>query len=302
MPEIFDHEGNPVQHRRVRVNGIRMHYVIAGSGEPLLLLHGTPKTHYYWHKLIPLLTKNFMVIAPDLRGFGDTDKPESSSGYDSMTNAYDMRDLMNSLDVSQYYVHGEDRGAEFAYVLSCLDKGKVKALSFCEMLLSGNLLEEMSYFTEKNIHRQFDKNGVWQWHIPFFWIPHIPEMLISGREREFWEYWMKQETWNPSALDDETLTEWVSHLKKPGGLYGVLSTYRANFVNAEINKKLAKEKLDIPVLTIGAKEFMGDLVEQEISKLVSGRSKSLVWDECGHSLALEKPDELAEELVNFFKI
>ena len=64
MPEIYDHAGDPVRHGRARVNGIRMHYVTAGQGEPLLLLHGTPKTHYYWYKLIPLLTEHFTVVAP----------------------------------------------------------------------------------------------------------------------------------------------------------------------------------------------------------------------------------------------
>src|SRR5919202_4459414 len=73
-----------------RVNGIRMHYVTAGQGEPLLLLHGTPKTHYYWYKLIPLLTEHFTVVAPDLRGFADTDRPTPEEGYDSRTNADDM--------------------------------------------------------------------------------------------------------------------------------------------------------------------------------------------------------------------
>ena len=74
MAEIYDHTGAPVKHGRARVNGIRMHYVTAGQGPALLLLHGTPKTHFYWYKLIPLLTPHFTVVAPDLRGFGDTDK------------------------------------------------------------------------------------------------------------------------------------------------------------------------------------------------------------------------------------
>ena len=68
MADIYDHRGRPVEHGRIRVNGIRMHYVTAGEGESLLLLHGTPKTHYYWYKLIPLLTESFTVVAPDLRG------------------------------------------------------------------------------------------------------------------------------------------------------------------------------------------------------------------------------------------
>ena len=144
MAEIYDHEGNQVKHGRTRVNGIRMHYVTAGEGEPLLLLHGTPKTYYYWYKLIPLLTESFTVVAPDLRGFGDTDRPLAEEGYDSLTNADDMAELMTFLGHEEFHIHGEDRGAEFGYALAATRPERVKTLSFAEMLLSGEGLEEWS--------------------------------------------------------------------------------------------------------------------------------------------------------------
>ncbi|WP_252312474.1 alpha/beta fold hydrolase [Sinobaca sp. H24] len=221
MAEMYDHNGHPVKHGRARVNGIRMHYVTAGKGEPLLLLHGTPKTHYYWYKLLPLLTEHFTVVAPDLRGFGDTDKPPAEEGYDSLTNANDMAELMTVLGHELFYLHGEDRGAEFAYALAASYPERVKALSFAEMLLSGQGLEEWSNFTPENVSAQYNLKGVWLWHIPFFWIPHIPEMLISGHEREFWEFWIKQETWNPNAITNEALDEWIAKLTAPGGLRDV---------------------------------------------------------------------------------
>ena len=300
MPEIYDNQHQPVAHRRARVNGIRMHYVIAGHGEPLLLLHGTPKTHYYWHKLIPLLSDTYTVIAPDLRGFGDTDKPTAAEGYDSRTNAQDMKELMQQLGYDSYYVHGEDRGAEFAYVLAATDAEHVKALSFCEMLLSGDELDTMSYFTKQNVGRQFRQEGTWQWHIPFFWIPHVPEMLITGREEEFWSWWMKAETWNPNAISDDCIHEWISHIKAPGGLRGVLETYRAAFRNAEINRELKKTPLSIPVMTIGAPEFFGNTVRDQMQQYAEHVVRNYVFEECGHSLALEAPDRLAAALKEFF--
>jgi pimeloyl-ACP methyl ester carboxylesterase len=93
MVETYDHTGAPVQHYRLRVNGIRMHGITAGSGPPIVLLHGTPKNSFYWHKLLPLLTPHFTVVAPDLRGFGFTDKPPAAEGYDCVTNAEDIADL-----------------------------------------------------------------------------------------------------------------------------------------------------------------------------------------------------------------
>lgn len=293
MAEIYDHAGDPVKHGRARVNGIRMHYVTAGSGEPLLLLHGTPKTHYYWYKLIPLLTEHFTVVAPDLRGFGDTDRPPAEEGYDSLTNADDMAELMSSLGHEEFHLHGEDRGAEFAYAIAATRPERVKTLSFAEMLLSGEGLEEWSFFTPENIA------GVWLWHIPFFWIPQVPEMLITGHEREFWEFWMKAETWNPNAISDEVLNEWIPHIRAPGGLRGVLETYRATFKNAQINQDLKQNKLQMPVLTIGAPEFFGEHVEGQMLKVAEKVDRAEIFQECGHSLALEAQDRLATLLREF---
>jgi hypothetical protein len=108
-PEVYDHTGNAVLHGRARLNSIRMHYYTAGDGPPLLLVHGTPKTNYYWYKLVPLLSRHFTIVAPDLRGFGYTDKPGAEMGYDSRTNAKDLADLMTMLGHDTFYVHGEDR-------------------------------------------------------------------------------------------------------------------------------------------------------------------------------------------------
>jgi len=299
MAEMFDHTGQAVKHGRARVNGIRMHYVTAGQGEPLLLLHGTPKTNFYWHRLIPLLTPHFTVVAPDLRGFGYTDKPPVEEGYDSLTNAQDMVELMTQLGHDKFHLHGEDRGAEFAYALAATQRERVKTLSFCEMLLSGAGLEEWSNFTPENISSQFRQKGVWVWHIPFFWIPHLPEMLITGHEREFWEFWIKAETFNPNAISEEALTEWIACLRAPGGLRGCMETYRAGLKNARINKELGARKLDLPIMTVGAPEFFGPLVEQQMRDVSQGVERAEVFEECGHSLALEAENRLAEMLRSF---
>jgi len=299
MAEMYDHNGQAVTHGRARVNGIRMHYVTAGQGEPLLLLHGTPKTNFYWHKLIPLLTPHFTVVAPDLRGFGYTDKPPVEEGYDSLTNAQDVTELMIQLGHEKFHVHGEDRGAEFAYALAATQRDRVKTLSFCEMLLSGAGLEQWSNFTPENIAAQFQQKGVWVWHIPFFWIPHLPEMLITGHEREFWEFWIKAETWNPNAIPEEAMTEWVACLRAPGGLRGCMETYRAGLKNARINKDLSATKLDLPIMTVGAPEFFGPLVEQQMRDVSNGLKRAEVFEACGHSLALEAETRLATMLREF---
>ena len=206
---------------------------------------------------------------------------------------------MSQLGHGQFHLHGEDRGAEFAYALAASRPERVKTLSFCEMLLSGEGLEEWSHFTPENISSQFRQKGVWVWHIPFFWIPHLPEMLITGREREFWEFWIKAETWNPYAISEEAINEWISCLKAPGGLRGCLETYRAGLKNAEINKELKKRRLSLPIMTVGAPEFFGPLVEAQMLKVAVAVERAEIFEQCGHSLALEAEHRLAAMLKEF---
>ena len=103
-----------------------------------------------------------------------------------MTNADDMADLMTQLGHEKFHLHGEDRGADYAYALAAKYRERVLTLSFCEMQISGFGLEETSFWTAENVNAQFEKRGVWCWHLGFFFLPHVPEMLITGKERVFW--------------------------------------------------------------------------------------------------------------------
>lgn len=312
--ETFDHESRPAFHGRARVNGIRMHYIISpnpavvkAAGETqkpaIVLLHGTPKNSYYWHKLTPLLTPHFTVVAPDLRGFGYTDKPPTTDGYDCLTNAHDVADLMKQLGFDRYYVHGEDRGAEYAFALTAAYRDNVIKLSFCEMLLTGFGLEESNIWSEENVQAQWNMKGVWCWHLSFFWLPHVPEMLITGKEREFWEHFMRAECFDPSAIGQEELDHWTECCKQPGALRGILETYRSAFVNARVNKESVSDakggKIKCPVMTVGAPEFFGPTVKDCMLKVAEDVQFSDVYQECGHSLALEHPERLANDLKSF---
>ncbi|KAK5123661.1 hypothetical protein LTR85_002297 [Meristemomyces frigidus] len=162
------------------------------------------------------------------------------------------------------------------------------------MLLSGLGLEESSFRTPENVTAQYREQGVWCWHLGFFYLPHIPEMLIAGHEREFWEMFIKQECYNPTSIEPKALNHWIDCVKQPGGLRGILETYRSGFKNGELNQELAKEKLTMPVMTIGAPEFFGPTVKECALQFAEKVDRSELFEECGHSLALETPERLAK--------
>ena len=296
--EMYDHRGEAVKHIFARVNGIRMHYTIAGQGPVLLLLHGTPKTNYYWYKVMPILTEKFTVVAPDLRGFGYTDKPGASAGYDNLTMVQDLDELMTGLGYDRFYIHGEDRGAEYGFAYAALHPEKVIAMSYGEMAVSGYGIEEASYFTEENIVAQYNNTGKWLWHVPFFFVQNIPEMLLEGHECQFWDQLLKQSAYNPSTIEKELLDEWNDRFVSPGGMRGILETYRAEIKNIHINQDIiAKQgKLTLPVITIGGIEFYGVTVRTFAERIFANIKDSTVLYECGHHLAVEQPEKLAEHI------
>jgi pimeloyl-ACP methyl ester carboxylesterase len=288
---IKDHNGNEVTHGRASVNGVRLHYVTAGQGEPLLLIHGVPKSSYYWHRIIPLLTKKYTVIAPDVRGFGDSFRP--AGGYDMETIGKDIAELMAFLGHDQYLVHGEDWGAAFAYALTAQYPDRVKKLSYSEMLLPGFGLEKWSNLEAENVF-----SNHFLWHVSFFHVPDFPEMLITGRERQFWETWMKNETYDPTAITQDCIDEWARTSSAPGGLRAIFQVYRETFKNIEDCKRWSETKLKMPVIAVGSEYFVGAESKREMDLVAE--NVSYVEIDCGHSLALERPQKLADTLDKFF--
>ena len=291
-PQIKDHNGNNVTHGRETVNGVRLHYVTAGSGEPLVLLHGVPKSSWYWSRIIPLLTPHYTVIAPDVRGFGDSFRPRD--GYDMRTIAEDIAQLTSALEHEQFFLHGEDWGAAFAYALTADHRERVRKLSFGEMLLPGFGLEEWSYLTAENVH-----SNHFLWHISFFHVPDFPELLIQGREKLFWSTWMKNETYDPIAITEEDVNEWARTSAAPGGLRAIFEVYRATFENIDLDKRWAEQKLSMPVLAVGSQYFIGEENRRQMERVAE--NVRYVELDCGHSMALERPEALAHELHNFFE-
>jgi len=277
----------PGVRHRAEVNDIRLHYTRAGSGEPLILLHGFPMTSYCWRKVIPALAERFTVIAPDLRGCGDSDRP--MAGYDKRTVAEDIHKLVQLLDLGPVNVVSHDVGMMVAYAYASRYPAEVRRLALMEAALAGYGLEDL--YDASKTPRMF--------HLPLFEAPNgLAEALIAGREKLFVSYMMRQQAYNPFALEEHALDEYARRLAAPGALQGGIAYFRAHVVDAEHNREHAKVKLPMPVLTVGGTASFGVHLEGEIRPLAANM-RAVMIDQCGHYLAEEQPERLVEELLRF---
>ena len=192
--DMKDHTGKRLNHGKAWVNDVYIHYATGGSGPLVVLLHGVPKSMFFWRHVIPLLTPHYTVLAADLRGFGDSERP--ATGYDTGTLAEDIAAAVASLGYKSFRLVGEDWGAAVAYVIAARYPERVEQLVFEEMLLPG-LGWVSGSRTEGGSGMKKLKN--WDtrrlWHKEFFSVPGYPEMLIPGQLRPFWSMLLRAALW-----------------------------------------------------------------------------------------------------------
>ena len=274
---------------RAEVNGIRMHYRVDGSGEPVVLLHGFPETSNAWRMVMPALAEHYTVIAPDLRGFGDSDRPDT--GYDKRTVAEDVRQLVQQLALGSINLVGHDVGMMVGYAYASFYPSEVKRLVLMEAALPGLGLEKL-YDADKYPR---------MYHLPLFEAPNgLAEALITGRERMFVRHFMRQQAYNVAALEDDVLDDYADRLAAPGALRAGSAYFRVHKRDAEHNRENAKTKLPMPVLTVAGTGSAGTDLEEEIRPLVR-HLRAVTIENCGHYLAEEQPERLIDELLRFFR-
>ncbi len=271
------------KHQTAKVNGVNIHYVIGGSGEPLVLVHGFGQNWYMWNRLLPELSKHFTVIAPDLRGVGESEK--TNGGYDKKTMATDIHELVKQLGYKSIKLAGHDIGLMVAYAYAAQYGNEVKKLALLDALLPG-------------------VDPVWSdlsgrlWWFGFFARP-IAGDLVAGQAKEFLtDFWPVVGHVN-DAFTKEEKDEFIRAYSVPGATTGSFHWFGAFPQDAIDNKEFMKKKLSMPLMAMGA-EFQSASFLADHSRLVAANVKEVKIMGAGHWVVQEQTEQVLKGMMEFF--
>lgn len=277
------------EHHTAQIKDIRLHYVKAGQGDPVVLLHGWPQNWASWKHVIPGLAKTYTVIVPDLRGLGASTKADS--GYDTDNLADDIRELVRHLGFEPVRLAGHDWGAAVAYSYAAQFRAEVAKLAIFEMVMPGFGIMEGAMVP--------GAGGNFLWHMGFQSVPDIPFALIQGREDIYLRWFFQQYAYDPSAVSQHDADEYVRAMQHVGALRAGLEYYKSYFTSAQQNELHKQHKLTIPVLAWAGEACLGPLTRQ-CMELAADNVTGGVIDRCGHWIGEERPDYMLEQLQAFF--
>jgi pimeloyl-ACP methyl ester carboxylesterase len=265
------------------VQGEKIHYLKAGSGPAVILLHGYTQTSRMWRPIIPLLANKFTVIAPDLPGIGDSDIPED--GLDMKTSAIRIHDLVKSLGIPKARVVGHDIGLMVAYAYAAQFPAETEKLVEMDAFLPGVPGWEDVY----------NNPGIWH----FRFNGPTPEALVQGRERIYFEHF-----WNNFAADkNHSIPEadreaYAEAYARPGRMRAGWAYFVSFQKAARDFAQLSQTKLTFPVLVIGGEKANGDVLARQL-KLVATDVTLVVLKDTGHWVLEERPKETTDALIKF---
>jgi pimeloyl-ACP methyl ester carboxylesterase len=269
--------------RTADADGVKLHYLTAGHGPPLILLHGYAETSRMWRPIIPVLAERFTVIAPDLPGIGDSAVP--TDGLDMKSAATSIHALARSLGVAKAKVVGHDIGLMVAYAYAAQYPAEVEKLVLMDAFLPGVPGWEPIY------------NNPGLWHFRFN--GPTPEALVKGRERMYFDYY-----WNDFAADknhsipEADRKDYTSAYSRPGRMKAGWAYFVSFPQAAKDFAQLSQTKLTMPVLSIGGEKSLGkELGEQ--TKLVGTDVTVIVLKDAGHWILEEQPAATTAALVRF---
>lgn len=271
------------QSRFADVNGTRLHYLVAGRGEPVILLHGYAQNSHMWLPLIAELAKTNTVIAPDLRGFGRSAKP--AGGYDKKTMAQDVHALATSLGHKRVRIAGHDIGLMVAYAYAAQYPSETDRIVLMDAFLPGVA----------------DWSKVWLlrdlWHFHFY--GETPLKLVAGRERIYFEHF-----WNDFAADPKkSVSEsdrrfYAKSYAQPGAMRAGFEVFRNFEQDGKDFGSFAQTKLTMPMLVLSGEKAGGQfLIDQ--GRVVADNVEGVIIQGSGHWLIDEAPRDVIPRLVTF---
>lgn len=275
-----------IAHHYEDLGDVKIHYVVAGSGPVVVLIHGWPQTWYTWRHLIHDLAKDYTVIAPDLRGLGDSSRPEL--GYDKKTVAGDIWTVISEINnINRFHLVGHDWGGAVAYALASEHPDAVVTLSILDVVIP------------KGSSARFSQGGK-RWHHAFHLTPDLPEALTQGREELYLRWFFQNFGATPNAISEEDAAEYIRCYSRPGRMQAGFEYYRALPMDIQDNE--LNPVLTMPVLALGGAESWGRRQEvfDSLSEL-AGDVTGGVIEGAGHWIPEEQPEVLAQKLRAFFE-
>lgn len=269
-----------IDQHTAEVNGQKIHYLRAGAGPALVLVHGYPESSLTWRKIMPELAKTFTVIAPDTRGTGQSSLTDSFSLEDV---ADDIYELIKSLGFTRVRLVGQDFGVQVASACTAKRRDIVSALVVIESPLSGFGLEDL--------FARF-------WHFGFMASP-FSELLIAGKEKEFFSTFAFGDfIYRKEAFPQVDINRYVADQARPGRLKAGLAYYRALLAGKEFYSKTVAPPWPFPVLAIDGGHSMNGLTSKSFQR-VAPNLRSLIAVDSGHFVQEEQPDFLIKALLDF---
>ena len=271
------------QSRFANVNGVRLHYLTAGKGDPVVLLHGYAQTSHMWRPLMAELASKHTVIAADLRGAGQSSTP--ADGYTKAAMAQDIHALVRSLGHERIRIVGHDIGLMVAYAYAAQYPSEVERIALLDAFLPG-----VGSWRDVWLMRDL-------WHFHFY--GKTPLALVHGRERIYFEHF-----WNDFAADpDHSVPErdrWIyaKAYARPGGMRAGFEYFRAFEQDAKDFAGFAQTPLPMPMRVLTGEKASGDFLIQQ-GRLVATNVEGMVVRGSGHWLMEEAPDQVIPKLVEF---
>ena len=284
----------------IETSGTTINLVHGGDGPPVLLLHGYPQTHVMWHKVAVLLADHFTVVAPDLRGYGDSGKPASDgdlSIYCKRTMAQDQVEVMAELGFQSYHVAGHDRGARVGHRMALDHPRRVKSFTSLDVVPSQAAFDSMDA----------DLAFAWfHWHLMRQPAP-LPETLISNSAKTYLDFLLESWTAVEGAITDEAYSEYLRCFSNPETIRGTCMDYRSIELDLQHDEADRGRKLTCPVLVLWAGNMAkrpGWQVGARLNMLDTWRERATDVRggpiDCGHFLSEEAPDEVTDQLLGFW--